>query len=466
MEFHFSIKLQHRDDTFFHPDYSHRMDYKYIKRFTETKLSKDNFRRLKDAIQDAGFVSMCTPWDEPSVDLMEDLGFDIIKIASCSFTDWPLLERTVKSKTPIIASTAAASEDDVDRVVSFFRHRQKNFAIMHCVGEYPCHREHLELNQISYFQQRYPEIPIGFSTHEEPTNLDSIRIAMGKGAVLFEKHIGVATDEYKLNAYSASPDQTRKWLEAAADAHAMCGTKGKRRSIYDKELADIEPLFRGVFARHEIKKGQKITGKDYFLAMPNSPGQLLARNLSKYSEYHAKADFRKNAGLMLEDLSFKDLRNDVHRILDDLRSLIKQRRIALPHNVDLEISTHYGLERFREYGAVLINIINRSYSKMLVVMFPGQAYPEHHHIQKDESYHLLHGDLTVEINGEVTEMKEGDVLSISHGTTHSFKTKGGAIIEEVATTYVTGDSIYSDKSINENHNRKIYLTFWPEWQDT
>ena len=462
-QFQFSIKLQHRDETFFHPDYQGRMDYKYIKRFTETKLSKDDFRRLKDSIQDAGFVSMCTPWDEPSVDLMEELGFDIIKIASCSFTDWPLLERVAKSNKPIIASTAAAAAEDIDRVVSFLSHRQKKFTIMHCVGEYPCLREHLELNQIDYFQDRYPGVPVGFSTHEEPANLDSIRIAIGKGSVLFEKHIAVPTDNYPANAYSASPAQIRKWLEAAADACSMCGTKGQRRAIFDKELADIEPLLRGVFAGREIKKGQKITEKDYFLAMPNKPGQLLAKNLSKYSEYYAQADVPKNAALMLQDLAFKDLRENVHQIVDDLRSLLKQRRIALPPYVDLEISHHYGLERFKEVGAVLIHIINRAYSKMLVVMFPGQSYPRHHHLQKDESYHLLHGDLTVEINGEVTHLKEGDVLSINHGTPHSFKTVSGAIIEEVATTYVKGDSIYHDAAINENPNRKIYLTFWPEW---
>jgi sialic acid synthase SpsE/mannose-6-phosphate isomerase-like protein (cupin superfamily) len=462
-QFQFSIKLQHRDETFFHPDYRERMDYKYIKRFTETKLSKDDFRRLKDGIQEAGFISMCTPWDEPSVDLMEELGFDIIKIASCSFTDWPLLERAVKSKKPIIASTAAATADEIDRVVSFFSHRQKNFAIMHCVGEYPCLREHLELNQVDYFQKRYPGVPVGFSTHEEPANLDSIRIAIGKGALLFEKHVAVPTQAYAANAYSASPAQARKWLEAAADAAAMCGVKAERREIYAKEIADIEPLLRGVFAVRDIKKGQKITEKDYFLAMPNTSGQLLAKHLSKYTEFHAQDDVPKNAGLMLKDLASRDLREKVRQIVDDLRSLLKQRRIALPPYVHLEISHHYGLERFHEVGAVLIHIINRAYSKMLVVMFPGQSYPRHHHIQKDESYHLLHGDLTVEIDGEISHLKEGDVLSIGHGMPHSFKTVSGAIIEEVATTYVKGDSIYDDSAINDNSNRKIYLTFWPEW---
>jgi len=462
-QFRFSIKLQHRDDTFFHPDFLDRKDYKYIKRFTETKLSKEDFRQLNDAIKDAGFISMCTPWDEPSVDLMEELDFDIIKIASCSFTDWSLLERVAKSKKPIIASTAAAVLNDIDRVVAFFTHRQKNFAIMHCVGEYPCLREHLELGQIRFFQDRYPGVPIGFSTHEEPSNLDSVRVAIGQGAQLFEKHIAVPTESYPSNPYSASPAQTKKWLEAAVDAFAMCGISGQRRVIYDKEVSDIEPLYRGAFASHDIKRGDKISEKDYFLAMPNSPGQLLAKNLSKYSEYYAECDIDKNAGLMFDHLKFINLQEDVQRIVDDLRSLLKQTRIALPPYVDLEISHHYGLERFKEFGAVLIHIINRAYSKMLVVMFPGQSYPRHHHLKKDESYHLLYGELSVEVNGEVTHLKAGDVLSISHGTPHSFKTSNGAIIEEVSTTYIKGDSIYQDAQINSNPNRKIHLTFWPEW---
>jgi sialic acid synthase SpsE/quercetin dioxygenase-like cupin family protein len=462
-QFHFSVKLQHRDGSFFHPDHVRRTDHKYIKRFTETKLSRDDFKRLKDAIQDSGFISMCTPWDEPSVDLMEEMGFDIIKIASCSFTDWPLLERVARSGRPIIASTAAAEIEDVDRVVSFLSHRNKSFAIMHCVGEYPCLREHLELNQIDYFQERYPGVTVGFSTHEDPENLDSIRIAVGKGAALFEKHIAVPTEKYAANAYSATPEQAGKWLEAAADAYRMCGVQGRRKDIFEKEIADIKPLLRGAFAAREIKQGQKITEQDFFLAMPNVDGQLVARQISKYTELHAKRDFKKNAPLMTQDLLMNDLRARVNEIVNRLRVLLKERRIALPPYVEIEISHHYGLDRFDEWGGILIKIINRTYSKMLVVMFPGQSYPRHSHIQKEETYHLLHGELNVEIAGEESLLKEGDVLSINRGVAHSFKTQRGAIIEEVSTTYVRGDSVYEDDAINKNPSRKIYLTFWPEW---
>ena len=462
-QFRFSIKLQHRDATFFHPDFTGRMDLKYIKRFQETKLDREDFKRLKDSIQEHGFVSMCTPWDEPSVDLMDELGFDIIKIASCSFTDWPLLERAVKSKKPLIASTAAASLADIDAVVAFFSHRNLSFAIMHCVGEYPCAREHLELNQISFLQKRYAGIPVGFSTHEAPDMLESIPIAIGLGVALFEKHVAVPTDQYAVNAYSATPAQARRWLEVASDSYAMCGVKDRRREIFEREIIDIEPLFRGVYAAKPLKKGQQISADDLFCAMPNVPGQLVSRQLSKYIEFHALQDFEKNEPLMMGALLVKDLRARVKEICHRLRTILKSHQIALPSNVEIEISHHYGIDRFEEFGAILIHVINRVYSKILVVMLPGQAYPRHHHNEKDETYHLLHGDLAVESDGVESRLIAGDVLSIGRGSPHSFRTEGGAVIEEVATTYIHGDSVYEDSAIGSNASRKTHLKFWPDW---
>ncbi len=461
--FRFSIKLQHRHESFFHPDYVQRNDYKYIKRFTETKLAKDDFKRLKDAIQDSGFISMCTPWDEPSVDLMEELDFDIIKIASCSFTDWPLLERVVKTRRPIIASTAAVNLEDIDRVVAFFSHRNKEFAIMHCVGEYPCSREHLEMNQIDFLRERYPSAKVGFSTHEDPESLEPVKLAVAKQAILFEKHVGVPTEKYALNPYSASPAQAARWLAAAADAYRMCGVLGQRREIFPEEIADIQPLLRGAFARRPIKKGERITERDLFLAMPNQEGQVLAKHLSKYTEFHADTDFAPQAPLMEKDLRIQDLRACVNEIVQELRATLKHSRIALPPSVDIQISHHYGLDRFHQWGAVLIEIINLAYSKMLVVMFPGQCYPRHRHIQKDETYHLLQGDLTVENGKQEVVLRAGDIFSVGHGMMHSFKTRGGAIIEEVATTYLNGDSVYEDETINTNPTRKTLLSFWPDW---
>ena len=84
-EFDFIFKFQFRDiPTFIHPDYKDRMDVKYVKRFSETALSKEQFARMFDRVRSFDMKVMTTPFDENSVDLAEELDVDIIKIASCS----------------------------------------------------------------------------------------------------------------------------------------------------------------------------------------------------------------------------------------------------------------------------------------------------------------------------------------------------------------------------------------------
>ena len=137
--FRFAFKLQvQRPQDVHSSDFKGREDVKHVKRFSETRMDERRLNVLRDEMERLGFIPICTPFDENSVDLVEKThNFSIIKIASCSFTDWPLIERIARTDKPIIASTAAASLDDIDKVASFFEHRGKHFCLMHCVGEYP-----------------------------------------------------------------------------------------------------------------------------------------------------------------------------------------------------------------------------------------------------------------------------------------------------------------------------------------
>ena len=101
--FNFAFKLQYRQlDTFIHPDMKERLDVPYIKRFSETRLTRQDHDRLVEEIQNQGFYTMCTPFDEESVDIIESQDLDIIKIPSCSFGDWPLLEKYPKQIEPLL----------------------------------------------------------------------------------------------------------------------------------------------------------------------------------------------------------------------------------------------------------------------------------------------------------------------------------------------------------------------------
>ena len=272
-KFQFAFKFQFRDlDTFIHPDFKSRMDMKNVKRFSETKLTKEQFQLLKNSLSANGFISICTPFDEPSVDRIEEMEFDIIKIASCSFTDWPLLERIVQTDKPIIASTAGATLDEIDKVVSFFQNRQKRFALMHCVGEYPTKPDTLNLNQIDLLKQRYPGVTVGYSTHEEPDNIESIQIAIGKGASIFEKHVAVETETFTKNEYSATPHQITRWLQAADRAYRMNGVSGQRSKSSDKGIGGSQTVQARRIRNAQHCEGRKDRYDQYFFCFPQCGG--------------------------------------------------------------------------------------------------------------------------------------------------------------------------------------------------
>ena len=460
-EFDFAIKFQFRNmDTFIHPDYRDRMDLKYVKRFSETRLTKGQFLKLKLEAESFGFISMCTAFDEDSVTLIEEMGYPIIKIGSCSFTDWPLLNKIAETNLPIIASTAGSTLKEIDNVVAFFTNREKDLTIMHCVGEYPTKTTNLQLNQLRLFRERYPNIRVGYSTHEDPNDPNIIPLAIALGAQVFEKHVGVPTEEYALNAYSATPEQAQRWLESARRAFATCGDVVDRPKASERELADLRRFKRGTFVRRDISKGEHITRDDVFYAFPCQEGQILANDMSKYTKFVATVDYKTNEAVMFDTTKTTKLREKVYDIVQDVKSLFKEGNVIIPGKAELEISHHYGIDKFREYGITMVTVVNREYCKKLIAVLPNQFHPEQYHEQKEETFLILFGELELTLDGETSLLKTGDVVTVKPEVRHAFTTKTGAIIEEISSTHFANDSFYTDESIMKNKNRKTILQYW------
>jgi len=460
-EFNFAFKLQYRDlDTFVHPSMKGRMDVKYIKRFEETRLTRQQFDKLIAAIRMNGFLAMATPFDNASVEVIEDQGLDIIKIASCSFTDWPLLERVAQSDRPIIASTAGASLSDIDRVVSFLSHRNKTFAILHCVGEYPTPDERLNLNQIDMLKVRYPELRIGFSTHEDPASVDIVKLAVAKGVDLFEKHVGIVTPAYPINAYSATPEQVDGWLAAARYTQKACGTASREQITNKTEMDSLRSLRRGVFVRRSVKEGEILTKEDVYFAFPPNESQFTANDWSKYVQFVARSDIHLDGAVSPLNTDYKDSRESVWRIAQQVKGLIQQSGIVVPGGVDLEISHHYGLDRFNEVGLTMLTVVNRGYCKKILVSLPGQKHPEQFHKLKEETFHVLYGEVELTLDGKTRICRSGDVVNVEPGVRHAFVSPTGAVLEEISSTHFKDDSFYTDEVIQKNKNRKTLLTYW------
>lgn len=460
-QFDFAVKFQYRDlDTFIHPDYKNRTDIKNVKRFLDTRLSEDEFLDLKQAVHDAGMYAVCTPFDEISARRIQAQGYDMIKIASCSFTDWPLLEEIAKTGLSVIASGAGSSLEDIDRVVSFFRHRSIPFALMHCVAEYPTPDEHLHMNQITLYKERYPGLHIGFSTHEAPDDLEPVKIAVAKGAEIFEKHVGVPTEDMALNGYSADPGQVEAWLAAARRTYEMCGAVSVRYRPSEKEQADLAALQRGVFARHDLKAGDKVSSDHIYLAFPRQPGQLSAGSLSKYAVITVAArQIKAGQPLMLGQLCMTDDREKVLLAVQKVMRILKNSGVVIPVDSTCSISHHYGIEQYEQTGVTMIECVNREYCKKILVMLPGQTHPLHLHKKKEETFIVLWGSLDITCDGSLRHVEKGESVVVERGVKHGFSSVEGCVFEEISTKHYTEDSFYDDAGqFADPRKSTVYIT--------
>jgi N-acetylneuraminate synthase len=316
-----AIKLQFRDvDHFIHKDFKSREDIRYIKKTLATKLSWDDFEKLVNAIRKSGCIPLATPFDEHSVDMCVQFNLPIIKIASSDINDWILIEKIATTKKPCIVSTGGSSLKDMDDLVAFFAKRQIPLAINHCVSIYPSEDYELELSQIDFLKKRYPDTVIGFSTHEYQSWDLSIAMAYAKGARTFERHIDIDDGPHEVSPYCSRPDNIDQWFKTFNKAKQMCGnSSGSRRIISPKERIYLENLVRGVYAKHDMKKGHRLTDKDVYLAIPLQKGQISCREYMR-GEVLVR-DLRADELIKIDDI------DSPYAVTESLRKSIYKRGI-------------------------------------------------------------------------------------------------------------------------------------------
>jgi len=458
--FRVAIKFQYRHlSTFIHPAFENRFDLKYIKRFQETLLSESEFNTLLARIRNHGLLAACTPFDEHSVSRVTAEGFDILKVASVSFTDWPLLEEVAKTNLPIVASTAGVEFEEIDRVASFLSNRSRVFALMHCVAVYPTPQTDLKLSRIAALRSRYENIPVGYSTHESPSDTVAVQLALALGARILERHIGIEAGKATLNEYSSSPETLSKWLRAIDEATERLGQDIVTK-VSEVEVKTLHSLRRGVYMKRDVEAGNAITNDDVYFATPLQPGQVSANDWSKYAKFRTRGSAKKDSPLLNSVCTIDNHFDTVMGILRDTKELFTNAGVRLPSKSDLEISHHYGIEKFRQYGLLMVTVINREYCKKLLALLPGQTHPEQWHMKKEETFHCLHGEMTLVLDGESRIIRPGDVVTVAPGTRHAFSSTSGCVLEEISTTHAGADSYYTDPKITENRDRKTFVSFW------
>jgi sialic acid synthase SpsE len=314
-----AIKLQFRDvDRFVHRDFRDRTDIRYIKKTLDTRMSAAEYGTLVDATRKAGCVTMATPFDEASVDLCQELGVQIIKIASSDGNDWVLIEKIATTRKPVIVSTGGCSLKDLDDLVTFFENRNIPLAINHCVSLYPTESGDLQLNQIDFMRRRYPSHTVGLSSHEHRDWATSVTIAYAKGARTYERHIDIEDGGIPVSPYCSLPEQVDTWFKAWKAAKEMCGPAGDAwKTCSRAEIEYLDALVRGVYAARDIAAGHGLQDDDVYLAIPLQRGQISCRELMRGEV--VMRDIQAHQMIHIDDIDSPYANND------DLKRVILER---------------------------------------------------------------------------------------------------------------------------------------------
>jgi quercetin dioxygenase-like cupin family protein len=352
---------------------------------------------------------ICTPFDEISVDMCVRHDIEILKVASCSADDWPLLEKIAATGKPVIASTGGLGWAEIDNLYYFLKHRDVEFALMHCVALYPTPIDKCNLGVIEKMRKRY-DCPIGYSGHENSVLVSPLAVA--KGAEIIERHVCIP--EIYANAYSLTPDGVVEWVDSCSAAFEACEDQIKSLG----EAESLGELSRGVYV---------IEGEERF-CMPRGE--------------------RPVSQLRLRDATTLSVRDYIH----EYEGMFREANIPLVG--EKELSHHYGLDNFRATGAFIVSVFNEKYCKKLIALLPGQAHPPHNHKKKTETFQVLYGDLGVTKDGENFCMRAGDFLTVESGEVHSFQSVGGCVFEEISTHHFKNDSYYEDPNVEDPMRRK------------
>ena len=189
------IKFQTRNNKYLFSEEAYHAVYNSENAFAETygahremlELKPEWYPVLKEECQKLEVKFMSTPFDEPSLDFLIEMGVDMIKISSFDLGNLPFINRIAQANKPVIISTGGGRAEVIDASVDLLVSQGVEVAILHCVSEYPCPHNRLGLGAIPELIDRFPNCTIGLSDHFNGTL--SGPIGYMNGARVFEKHV-------------------------------------------------------------------------------------------------------------------------------------------------------------------------------------------------------------------------------------------------------------------------------------
>jgi N-acetylneuraminate synthase/sialic acid synthase len=268
-----AVKLQARDnETLFTRDAFNR-PYDNENSFGQTyglhrqalELGKEELRELQQHAADHKIDFFATPFDVPSADLLESLGVPFYKVASADLTNTPLLKHIARFGKPMLISTGGATLADVDRAVETVLPINSQLCVMQCTAAYPADYAELDLGVIQAYRERYPEIVIGYSGHDNSISMPVVAYMLG--ARVIEKHFTLnrvmkGTD----HIFSLEPPGLRRVVRDLTRARLSIGDGVKKKR--PSEFAPMVKMAKSLYTAHRLPAGHVLTEADISIKCP------------------------------------------------------------------------------------------------------------------------------------------------------------------------------------------------------
>jgi len=221
------------------------------------ELEDEATDKVVHAIRQAGMLPIATPFSPDDVDRVAELRLPAVKLASPDLVNDLLFDAALALGLPVIASTGASRQDEIDRAVARVTRTGGKLALLHCVSSYPTPDAEAGLGRVADLARRHGVVVV-YSDHTQ--NLNSGALAVAAGASIVEKHL---THDRSArgpdHAASADPRQFREYACRLREARAMLGDVAAARAPLAGE-ADVRAQSRqSLVARSTIAAGQAVT---------------------------------------------------------------------------------------------------------------------------------------------------------------------------------------------------------------
>ncbi len=277
MQEQWRVKFSLQDVTRF--DYWKRMEF-----------TPEQWAGLKQHAEDKGLIFLSSPFSNEAVDLLESINMDAWKIASGELTNYPMLEKILATRKPILISSGMSDLDEVDRLVNQVKSLDIEHVVFQCTSSYPTPPEKVGLNMLDFYRQRY-ECKVGLSDHSGSIFPPLAAAALGMDVlelhVTFSKHMfgpdviaSLTFEELKTVVEGIRYIETMK--ASPVEKNDMAATMEPLRKLFNKSVVLAQDLDEGTIIE-EKHLGYKKPG----IGIPASRYKdILGRKLNKSLTYN------------------------------------------------------------------------------------------------------------------------------------------------------------------------------------